>query len=77
MNRRMFLAATAAGIARAAAPEWEKPLFDLPKKVTSPVKIQSIEVLQNGKSYFVRSTSTDGATGIALAKIRSRITCRF
>jgi L-alanine-DL-glutamate epimerase-like enolase superfamily enzyme len=68
MNRRMFLAATAAGIARAAAPEWEKPLFDLPKKVTSPVKIQSIEVLQNGKNYFVRSTSTDGATGIALAK---------
>jgi L-alanine-DL-glutamate epimerase-like enolase superfamily enzyme len=68
MNRRAFLAAASAGMMRASVPEWEKPLFDLHKFVSSPVKIQSIDVLQNGKNYFVRSTSSDGAQGIALAK---------
>src|SRR3954451_21750172 len=68
MNRRMFLSATAAGLLRASVPEWEQPLFNLRKAVPSPVKVQSIEVLQNGKNYFVRSTSSDGAIGIALAK---------
>jgi L-alanine-DL-glutamate epimerase-like enolase superfamily enzyme len=68
MNRRAFLTVAAAGIARASVPEWEKPLFNLRKFVSSPVKVQSIEVLQNGKNYFIRSTSADGAQGIALAK---------
>jgi len=53
---------------RAAIPDWEQPLFQLHKLVTSPVKIRSIDFLQNGKNYFVRSTSTDGTVGIAVAK---------
>lgn len=68
MNRRTFLGAAAAGVIRASVPDWEKPLFPLHKLLTSPVKVKSIEVLRNGKNYFIRSTSTEGAVGIALAK---------
>lgn len=68
MNRRLFLATATAGMLRASVPDWEKPLFELHKLVTSPVTIRSIEVLQNGDNYFVRSTSSDGAAGIVLAK---------
>ncbi len=34
--------------------------------IKSPVKIASIELLRNRKDYFVRTTSTDGAIGIAM-----------
>src|SRR5688572_16479373 len=68
MNRRTFLATATAGVIRASVPDWEKPLFELHKHVTAPVKVKSIDVLQNGKNYFVRSTSTDGAVGIVVAK---------
>jgi L-alanine-DL-glutamate epimerase-like enolase superfamily enzyme len=68
MNRRVFLATAAAGVLRASVPEWEQPLFDLHKLVPSPVKIRSVEVLQNGNNYFVRSSSSEGASGIVLAK---------
>lgn len=69
MNRRTFLTMPAAPCAlRAAAPEWEKPLFDLHKASGAPVRIRSIEVLRAGSNYLVRSTSTDGAVGISLAK---------
>jgi L-alanine-DL-glutamate epimerase-like enolase superfamily enzyme len=69
MNRRTFLTLPAAAYAmHAAAPEWEKPLFKLHEVSGAPVKIRSIEVLRNGSNYLVRSTSTDGATGIAIAK---------
>ena len=49
-------------------PEWEAPLFDLPKYSKSPVIVSRIELLQAGKSYFVRSTSKDGVQGIAGVK---------
>lgn len=49
-------------------PAYEAPLFDLPKKLSSPVKIASIEYLAQGKATFVRATSTDGVSGIVRTK---------
>jgi L-alanine-DL-glutamate epimerase-like enolase superfamily enzyme len=74
MDRRTFLLTSGSAIAalgtraQAAAPEYERPLFDLGKVSSSPVKVESIDLLQSGSSYFVRSRSTDGATGIVVAK---------
>ena len=68
MDRRTFLSLPAAFALRASTPDYEKPLFNLRGVSSAPVKIQSIEVLQNGSNYFVRSTAGDGATGIVLAK---------
>ncbi len=49
-------------------PEYEKPLFDIKKQITSPVKIESIDLLRHGSTYFVRTRSSDGAVGIARTK---------
>src|SRR5258706_15287712 len=77
MNRRSFLkssavvplvAAPAARAAAIASEEWQKPVFDLHKKITSPVKIASIELLRSGKQFFLRTRSTDGVEGIVLTK---------
>ncbi len=75
MNRRQFLAGTAgaACLARAAdtdsaAPAYQRPVFNLHKTVSAPVKIASIDLLQAGKSFFVRTRSTDGAEGMILTK---------
>jgi L-alanine-DL-glutamate epimerase-like enolase superfamily enzyme len=75
MTRRDLLAAPAALAWNGAeadpprtVPDYEKPLFDLHKVSRSPVRIASIELLRNGSQYFVRSTSTDGAVGIARTK---------
>ncbi len=75
MNRRHFLAGTAgaAWLAQAAdtdsaAPDYQRPVFNLHKTVPAPVKIASIDLLQAGKSYFVRTRSTDGAEGVILTK---------
>ena len=46
----------------------EAPLFDLPGQISSPVIIESVELLQNGSNYFVRTRSTDGAIGITGTK---------
>ncbi len=66
---RPFLAVRSAGddVAR-WVPEYEKPLFELKKHISTPVKIESIELLSNAGHYFVRSRSTDGAVGIARTK---------
>jgi L-alanine-DL-glutamate epimerase-like enolase superfamily enzyme len=76
MNRRQFLAgsASAALLANAApqtessAPDYQKPVFNLHKIVKTPVKIASIDLLKAGKSYFVRTRSTDGAEGVIMTK---------
>lgn len=79
MNRRSFLKATPAaallaGSARAAevaAPEildYQKPVFNLHRFFTSPVKIASIELLQAHNQYFLRTRSTDGVEGIVQTK---------
>src|ERR1700748_430530 len=84
MKRRSFLKSTAlgsagllasrAGNAQAARDmsaeivEYQKPVFDLHKFFASPVKIASIELLQSGSQYFLRTRSTDGAEGIVQCK---------
>ena len=77
MNRRTFLQASAASLLAARAgsaqtthdmsaeiEEYGKPVFDLHKFFSSPVKIASIELLQSGSLYFLRTRSADGAEGI-------------
>jgi len=80
MNRRTFLTASAGAALlasprlRAAAsdndaiPEYQKPVFNLHKFFSNPVKIASIDLLQSGKTYFVRTRSTDGAEGVIQTK---------
>jgi L-alanine-DL-glutamate epimerase-like enolase superfamily enzyme len=73
MNRRNFLTASAGAALLSAQtdsglPEYQKPVFNLPKFFSSPVKIASIELLQSGRNYFVRTRSTDGAEGVVLTK---------
>lgn len=75
MTRRELLAATTAVLAPAApadpprrVPDYEQPLFDLHKVSRAPVKIASVELLRGGSNYFVRTTSTGGAVGMARTK---------
>jgi L-alanine-DL-glutamate epimerase-like enolase superfamily enzyme len=81
MNRRGFLQtslkATAAGAllaGRAAADmdseilEYQKPVFNLHKFFTSPVKIASIDLLEARGQFFLRTRSADGVEGIILTK---------
>ncbi len=77
MNRRAFFQTSVAagmmglardGVAASAVPDYEKPLFGLREVSRAPVRIASIDLLKNGQHYFVRSTSTDGAVGIARTK---------
>jgi L-alanine-DL-glutamate epimerase-like enolase superfamily enzyme len=84
MRRRSFLISAGASLSLSAGtapmkpyrtstqpgtvPEWEAPLFDLPKHSKTPVTVSRIELLQIGKSYFVRATSKDGVQGIAGVK---------
>ena len=78
MNRRDFakaallaaspLAGSAADPQDSPIPDYQKPLFELHKHVTAPVKIASIELLQSGKQFFVRTRSTDGVEGVILTK---------
>jgi len=76
MDRRTFLSAsagaallldTAAG-QDSAVQEYQKPVFHLRKFLPNPVKIASIELLQSGKSFFVRTRSADGVEGVILTK---------
>jgi L-alanine-DL-glutamate epimerase-like enolase superfamily enzyme len=76
MNRRAFLSAPAgaalllhaADDTDSAVPDYQKPVFNVRKFLTNPVKIASIELLQAGKTYFVRTRSTDGVEGVVLTK---------
>jgi L-alanine-DL-glutamate epimerase-like enolase superfamily enzyme len=80
-NRRIFLQKAAyATCTFAAAPyiSWAKSsswaaglsMPDLHKEIHSPVKIASIEVLKTQGELFIRSTSSDGVTGITMANQR-------
>jgi len=53
---------------RAAAADFDKPVFNLPKFFPAPVKIAAIELLQSGKQFFLRTRSTDGVEGVVLTK---------
>jgi L-alanine-DL-glutamate epimerase-like enolase superfamily enzyme len=76
MNRRAFLSASAGAALlldaaqdpESAAPEYQKPVFNLAKFFPHPVKIASIDLLQSGKTYFVRTRSTDGVEGVVQTK---------
>lgn len=77
MNRRNFLKlAAGAGLvaiktkAWPAAAEEEFSLFHLRERISSPVRIQSLELLKVGRHYFVRATSREGAVGVAPANER-------
>lgn len=63
-------ASGAAAGARAASPEELEGIMNAPVlslgAVKAPVKIASIELLQNGKNYLVRARSTDGAEAITV-----------
>ncbi len=46
----------------------ERPMFDLPAKFREPVIIESIEMLKNGSTFFVRARAKNGATGLTGTK---------
>jgi len=78
-NRREFLTSSigAGMLAMASTPPLsaapsDTSLLKLDTIVKSPVKIASVELLISGGHYFVRSTSTDGAVGIAETNERIR-----
>ena len=48
--------------------EYSKPVFDLHRFFSSPVKIASIELLESGGLYFLRTRSADGAEGLVQCK---------
>ncbi len=80
MTRRNFLkVASTAALGTAAAlraadvtasqvAAFQKPVFNLHKFFSSPVKIASIELLQAHNQYFLRTRSTDGVEGIVQTK---------
>ena len=53
-----------------ARPAPEEAMFDLPGRIKSPVKIASVELLKTPQCRLVRTTSTDGATGLAVTNER-------
>ncbi len=48
--------------------EFERPMFDFPNRLKTPVKIESIEMLKRDSNYFIRTRSTDGAIGLTGTK---------
>jgi L-alanine-DL-glutamate epimerase-like enolase superfamily enzyme len=76
MNRRSFLTASASAACLLGAaddpppatPDYQKPVFDLHKFFPNPVKIASIDLLQSGRTYFVRTRSADGVEGLVQTK---------
>ena len=75
MNRRTFLTAGAAAalasrtkLPGADSSEYQKPVFNLHKFFGNPVKIASIDLLQTGKIFLLRTRSADGAEGIVQTK---------
>jgi L-alanine-DL-glutamate epimerase-like enolase superfamily enzyme len=48
--------------------DFEAPMFNIPGQISSPVIIESVELLKNGSNYFVRTRSKDGAEGLVGTK---------
>ena len=65
---RAMTAAASSPAARRAIPDYEEPMFDLPGRIKDAAKIESIELLKHGSTFFVRTRSTDGAVGLAPTK---------
>lgn len=47
-------------------PDYERPLFDFPAAIRTPVVIESLELLRWGKIHFLRARSTAGAEGLVM-----------
>jgi L-alanine-DL-glutamate epimerase-like enolase superfamily enzyme len=75
-HRRRFLQATCGGAALALLPArlqaaQEKAALLVPEKISkTPLKIASIELLRHKSIYLVRTTTSDGAVGIAVCNDR-------
>jgi L-alanine-DL-glutamate epimerase-like enolase superfamily enzyme len=54
--------------AKRAVPDYEEPMFDLPGQIKDAAKIESIELLKRGSTFFVRTRSTSGVIGLAPTK---------
>lgn len=88
LDRRSFIGAAAAAMAlpslpRSAAAEQEisrdlllreasRPVLDK-DRFTSPVKIESVQLLKQGRTYFVRVRSSDGAEGLSVDNGRAEV----
>ena len=83
MNRRKFIQnSLIGGVASTVLPGHSLPatsvyhvqsdpiIPNLKKKITSPVTIQSVELLKVEKNHFIVTTSADGATGVSKANSR-------
>jgi L-alanine-DL-glutamate epimerase-like enolase superfamily enzyme len=83
MNRRRFLKSASAGSLllnntslhpramgdmSAEIVDYKKPVFNFHQFFSSPVKIESIDLLQARDLYFLRTRSTDGAEGLIQTK---------
>ncbi len=69
MHRRKFLQSlTAAAVLPSEILDYKKPVFNLHKFSSTPVKIESIDLLQAHNRYFLRTRSTDGAEGLIQTK---------
>lgn len=82
MNRRSFLYAAGASALLGAEAlrardssdisaeilEYKKPVFNLHQFFSTPVKIESIELLRAHNQYFLRTRSADGAEGLIQTK---------
>ncbi len=48
--------------------DFAKPVFNLHKYFSNPLKISAIDLLQSGNRYFLRTRTSDGAEGLVLTK---------
>jgi L-alanine-DL-glutamate epimerase-like enolase superfamily enzyme len=48
--------------------DYKKPVFNLPRFSTGPIKIEAIELLKAHGQYFLRTRSSDGVEGVVQTK---------
>jgi L-alanine-DL-glutamate epimerase-like enolase superfamily enzyme len=72
MNRRKFLHSVGAGALLADMDteivEYKKPVFNFHRFSSTPIKIESIDLLHAHNQYFLRTRSADGAEGLIQTK---------
>jgi L-alanine-DL-glutamate epimerase-like enolase superfamily enzyme len=70
LSRRHFLLASAVAAAqeKKVIPWYEEPALGIHKKVKTPVKIASIQLLKVANNYFLEVASSDGVKGICRTK---------
>jgi len=71
MNRRQFLqslGASALVVDQAEILEYKKPVFNFHRFSSTPIKIESIDLLGAHNQFFLRTRSTDGAEGLIQTK---------